>query len=371
MVLPFLALYVTRSLGFTPAFAGLTLAVYGVAALFTAPISGKLCDVLGPLRIMKFSFFTSGALLLAFPLVRGKGGLLAVTFLWSVLNECFRPANMALLSHLALPDQRKAAFALNRLAVNMGMSVGPAVGGVLAMISFRWLFWVDGATSLLAGLVLVLLTWGRAPVEGGPVVRHAEGASGPARGTAAFANGRFLLFLMALMPAIIVFFQLNAALPLYLVRDLNLPEADFGLIFTLNTILIILIEIPINAAMARWPHRRALALGTLLTGLGFGAMAFVSNFAGVAAVTVLWTFGEMITFPGSSAAVADMAPADRRGEYMGLYTMTFSLCFTVGPWLGSVVLERLGPTPLWIGALGLGCLSALLVARLAPAAEAA
>jgi MFS family permease len=104
-------------------------------------------------------------------------------------------------------------------------------------------------------------------------------------------------------------------------------------------------------------------LGTLLTGIGFGAVAFAASFWGVAATVVIWTFGEMITFPGSSAAVADMSPPDRRGEYMGLYTMSFGVAFAVGPWLGTLVLTHFGFGALWAGAFAMGCLSALLMTQ--------
>lgn len=364
MALPFLVLYLTRDLGFSAGKASLAVTVYGGVALVVSPLAGRLCDRIGALRIMKASLLTSGAMLLAYPFVRSYPGVLAATALWALTNEAFRPANMALLTHLATPEQRKPAFALNRLAVNMGMSVGPAVGGVLAMISFRWLFWVDAFTSILAGLLLIFLTWHRLDasraVERGPQPEPGE----TALSRSGLTNGRFLFFLLALMPAVLVFFQLNSAFSLFMVRDLKLSESAFGLMFTVNTVLIILIEIPLNTAMARWPHRRALALGTLLTGIGFGALVFASGVWGVAATVVVWTFGEMITFPGSSAAVADMSPPDRRGEYMGLYTMSFGIAFALGPWLGTVVLARFGAHVLWPCAFLLGGLSAVLMTQI-------
>ncbi len=158
MVLPFLVLYLSRGLHLSPAQAGSALTVYGAGALLMGPFAGRLCDRVGALWIMAASLFLSGAALLLFPLVRGFGPVLAATFLWALVNEAYRPAAMAILAGLAAPGQRKAVFALNRLAVNLGMSVGPALGGFLAMVDFRWLFWVDGATSLLAFGFLWLMT---------------------------------------------------------------------------------------------------------------------------------------------------------------------------------------------------------------------
>ena len=156
MVLSFLVLYITATLGVSPARAALALTVYGVAALLAMPFAGRLADRVGPLPIMKASLFLTGALLLLFPLAKNYAAILGMTFGFAVLNESVRPANLSMVSSMVAPAQRKAAFALNRLAANLGMSVGPAVGGILAVYSFRWLFLVDGATSVLAGAVLAV-----------------------------------------------------------------------------------------------------------------------------------------------------------------------------------------------------------------------
>src|SRR5271168_1672268 len=146
MVLAFLVLYVTHTFGVTPA----------LAALVAMPLAGILSDRVGPLPIMKASLFLTGFLLLLFPLAKSYSAILLMTFAFAVLNESLRPASLSMVSDLVPPAQRKAAFALSRLAVNLGMSVGPAIGGILAVYSFRWLFLVDGTTSILAGAVLAL-----------------------------------------------------------------------------------------------------------------------------------------------------------------------------------------------------------------------
>src|SRR5207247_2476239 len=134
-------------------------------------------------------------------------------------------------------------------------------------------------------------------------------------------------------------FQLEAALPLYVVRDLHISERSFGLTFTINTVIIVLLEVPLNSATSHWPHRRSLALGALLCASGFGALVWARDFAAVALTTVVWTFGEMILFPAMSAYTADIAPPARTGEYMGLYTTAFGIAFSAGPALGTAVLE--------------------------------
>lgn len=370
MALPFMALYLTRSRGFSGSEAGLVLTVYGLAALLAGPLSGRLCDRVGAVRVAQAALLLSGAMVMTLPLARTLGGIMGITVLWALTNESFRPANLTLFSTLVDPKQRKAAFALARLAVNLGMSIGPAVGGFLASVSFPALFLVDGASSLLAGIVLVLSAARMSVGVPAPAGERRDpdrslGRTGGAApgGPAAWTDRHLLYFLVALLPILVVFFQHEASMPLFLVDDLHMKESSYGLLFTLNTVLIILLEVPLNLRTSHWPHRRTLALGAFLIGAGFGAMALCSGPLGIVLTVAIWTFGEMMLLPGSSAYVADISPAARRGSYMGLYTMSFSAAFTIGPGLGVALLERFGARVLWAAAFALGCLSTAMLGR--------
>ena len=361
MVLPFLVLYLTKSLNLSPQQAGLVLVFYGLGALVTAPLAGKLCDLIGSVRVMKTSLLFSGAALFAFPFARGFVAVSAITILWAIINEAFRPASMSIISEAVSTDQRKAAFSLNRLAINIGMSIGPVVGGFLAEASFLSLFIVDGVTSIIAGIVLAFTRWPASHEEASIEMKSQNDSGATAKPLSVLADRRLFWFLAMMIPIEITFFQTQGAMPLFVVRDLQFSESLYGLLLTINTLLIILIEVPLNMAMAHWSHKHALALGALLTGAGFGALALASNVWTIAVTVFIWTFGEMIIFPSSSAFVADIAPAERRGVYSGLYVMSFSVAFLIGPWIGIAVLERFGATVLWISAFACSFISAAMI----------
>lgn len=368
MVLPFLTLYLTVNRQLPAATAGLTLTIYGISAIIVAPLSGRLSDRLGGLRIMKLSLVLAGLVLFIFPFVDSLPGIFALTALWAIASEAFRPPSMAIIGDLAGPQQRKAAFALTRLAINVGMSIGPVIGGFLAMYSFKLLFYVDGATSLLAGILIAALPWrmvGKAKTNIDSMDQTSDSPTNTQphptlRYLDVLKDRRFIFFLIAMLPVELIFFQTLAAMPLFLVRDLHMTEAGFGLLLAINTVIIILVEVPLNSAMADWSHRHSIALGALLIGLGFGALAIVNNVPAVAVTVVIWTFGEMILLPASSAFVSDLAPREQAGAYMGLYTMGFSVAVAIGPWLGTQILERYGADAVWIGTLLCGCITALM-----------
>ena len=154
MAMPFLVVYLTKKLGYSAVQAGLVLTLYGAAALVAAPFSGRLSDTIGPLRVMKLSLVLTGVVLLVFPFAQSYSVIIAATICWSVITEAFRPASLSIITDVVKPEQRKIAFSVNRLAINLGMSIGPAVGGFLLLYSFSLIFWVNGGTALISGVVL-------------------------------------------------------------------------------------------------------------------------------------------------------------------------------------------------------------------------
>jgi predicted MFS family arabinose efflux permease len=363
MVLVFLVLYLTRNLGFSVRTAANVLFLYGAGALVAAPVAGFLSDRWGPIRIMRGSLLLSGLLLLVFPLAKSLAFVVLLTLALSLLAEAFRPANLTIFGDLVPPDQRKAGFALNRLAINLGMSVGPAVGGFLASISFHSLFLVNGLTSLAAGVILCAATLPRH--RHGADTRELTDAVSPfGHARRGYRDPRLAFFLAGVFPVAVVLFQHLASMSVFLVRDRHFSVATYGLLFSLNCLLIVFLEVPVNIATAHWPHRRTLALGALLFGIGFGALALAWDLWSVAATVVIWTFGEMFFFPGMAAYLTDIAPPSRRGEYMGLSQMIMGLAFMAGPWGGMLILDRFGAGALWGTMFAFGAGAALIMARL-------
>jgi MFS family permease len=358
MVLPFLALYVTQEMGETPAAAGLVLTAYGLGGLISAPFVGKLSDKIGALKLMRLSLFTSGVCLFVYPFLENYYAILFYSVILAVVTESFRPASMAFISDSVNSEMRKPAFALYRLAINFGMSIGPVLGGFLTSIDFSLLFYVDGATTLCAAAYLSFIKWDK--------IQHYEEDEDIAAKTnqPAHKDSRYIYILLAMAPVVMVFFQHMSSMPIFLVEDLGYSRFTFGLLVSVNTVMIIFIELPLNNWMKNWKDWKLLFYGAILSGVGFGMMAYIENITPIIISIMIWTFGEMVFFPSASSLVAEMAPQGRRGEYMGLLQMMFSFCFTVAPWLGTTVYEVYGAEVLWLGTFGFGLLSCVMLLRL-------
>ena len=357
MVIPFLALYLTKKIGVAPAEAGTALLVYGLAAFLAAPLTGRLSDKFGSLKVMKFALFGSGVLFFAYSFINDYNQILAATFILAAVNESFRPANLSLITEIVTPPQRRMAFALNRLAINAGMSVGPVIGGFLTLIDFHYLFYANAVASIAAGIYFTSVKWSSLSPE--KQVKAEEEKT--KLGISIFSDKKILFFLIAIIPANLVFFQQLGALPLYIVNDLGYTTAAFGLFNAINTVLIILVEVPLNNWMNDTPYKKSLMIGALLAGIGFGGFAIATTAITMAIAIIIFTFGEMIFFPTTAAYASEEAPAERRGEYMGYYQMTFSFAFSAGPWLGTVVYQNYGSVILWSGAFIFGLITSVLM----------
>ena len=357
MVIPFLALYLTQKIGVTPTEAGTALLVYGAAAFIAAPLTGKLSDKIGSLKVMKFALFGSGVLFFVFSFITDYNWILVATFILAAVNESFRPANLSFITEIVTPSQRRMAFALNRLAINAGMSIGPVIGGFLTLIDYHYLFYANAVASIAAGIYFSSVKWSSLSSIKEQVVDKLK-----SKVKFAILNDKyFLFFLFAVIPANLVFFQHLGALPLYIVKDLGYTTAAFGLFGSINTVLIIIAEVPLNNLMNDTPYKKSLIIGALLAGIGFGSFAISTTAILLVISIIIFTFGEMIFFPTATAYISEISPSDRRGEYMGYYQMTFSFAFSAGPWLGTVVYEKYGSVILWSGALVFGLISTALM----------
>jgi MFS family permease len=279
-----------------------------------------------------------------------------VTFVWALVSDSFRPANLAVTADIVEPEKLKPAFALSRLAINLGMSIGPAAAGFIAAKSYLWIFVADALTTFAAAAVLIWTPFTSARPHVSEVHEKQSIMS-----SLALDDPRMVWFMIGILLTGVVFFQIEGPLALFLVDDLKLSPAFYGALFSLNTIMIVFLEVPLNAATAHWPHRVGLALGALLFAVGSGAWGISHGPAAVTAGMIIWTFGEMLLFPQAAAYVAEIAPPARRGAYMGAYMLSFSVAFSFAPWLGTTTYSQLGNSILWAGVFVVGLLSALIM----------
>jgi len=327
----------------------LAIGAYGFGQLLASIFGGHMADTLGRRKTIVLSMFSAAIAMLLLSQARSLVAIVLFTALAGLTGELYRPAGSAMLTDLVPSDRRVTAFAAYRLSFNAGWAFGPATAGLLTGYSFFWLFLGDAMTSLAYGLV----AWACLP-ESRPSVRR-EAAWGDAwssiRRDRAFQRAMLASFAITL-----VFLQSASSYGLH-VTSLGHSERTYGLLLSLNGVLIVCFELPLTELTRRYRARRMMALGYALIGVGFSLNYFARTFAELLVPMVFFTLGEMLTIPLFGAHIANLAPEHLRGRYMGVWAFTGALALIVGPNLGMWVF-RTQASWLWAGSALLGLAAA-------------
>ncbi len=387
MVLPFLAIYLTRQMHFTAGQAGQLLSVYGIGAVIGAFLSGHLTDRVGATRLQIFLLAASAPMFLVIPVCRTFGQLAIAMLCLSILSEGVRPANAAAIAQFTPRVDQTRAYGLQRMALNLGVSFGPAIGGFLTQVDFVWLFIGDALTTFACAVTLFaffgLQRYPDANADTTAARDAEESATGP--GDCQRETGRsgsnddaselgrprgplrdypFLAFLALMLGCSVVFFQVQSTYPLYLTDFYGFDEIGIGLIFGINTIMIVIFEMLLVQAIRGWSLLRAIGWGCFLTCVGFGILPFGSSVWFCVLSMIILTLGEMLSAPLASGWIAARSSNGMQGRYMGLYTMMYSFAFVIAPAIGGWLYEQdavsvlgirtAGPHLIWFASLALG-----------------
>jgi MFS family permease len=360
---PFFALYLNRERGLPMGLVGLALAGMLVAAGVAQAWGGELSDLVGAKAVMEFALLSRGALCLALAwAIKVRASvptLVALLIAAGFFGNFFEPGIRSWIADHFSALRRRTLYSYQRIAVNLGWGIGPAIGGFMARTSYPLMFAVTAA--LCAGSFVLMRA--RLPA-------HAPARSGQRfeafNVAEAARDGRFLEFCLYTMAVATVMGQFVASLSIYAVGVIGLTESQVGWLFALNGGLVTVIQARVTRGMLGRRLTLALAAGCLLYAAGYGFVGFSRGFAALAASVVVLTLGEALTTPSLHAIAANLAPAHLRGRYVGLHGLSLHIGAALAPLLGGLALERLSPrwaAGPWVLVAALGAGAGLCFAR--------
>lgn len=347
MVLAFLTLYCMNE-GFSIEQGGIVVAIYGIGSMVGAFLGGKLSDRFGFYNIQFAALFLGGCMFMLLGQMQSYLAICLCTFVLSMVNETFRPANASAIAHYSTLKNRTQSFSLVRLAINLGWGVGIAIGGFMASFDYHLLFWVDGGTSMVAAFTLLLLL----PRTDGNENRIAMGnlSAHEKNASAAHRDRTFWWFLVFIVLFATCFFQLFTTVPIYFKEVLLLDEYHIGLVMSLNGILIAAVEMLIVFKLeGRKPYLLLIAAGTLLMGLSFLLLniPFLSGMLIATIAVLVLTIAEMVSMPFMNSYYISRTKEHNRGAYAGMYTMAWSAAQVIGSSTGAILANHIGFVNLW------------------------
>lgn len=349
MVLPFLGMYMTQELGLSLEQAGTVLSCFGLGAITGSFLGGWLSDKWGHFNTQLTSLVLCTPMYFILPLFRSAESLGAGIFILSVITETLRPANSVAIMHHARPESLTKAFSLNRMALNLGFSIGPAVGGLLAAISFQLLFYGNGLSAGMATILFYIYFRNRkgiaakaAPVaDDGAAVKSGVGRS-------PYRDGPFLVFSLLCCCYSICFFQLLSTLPLYY-RDVHgLSESASGLVLASNGLAVVLLEmILVHLAERKLGTARAIVIGTALCGLSYILLNLHEAHWMLYLAMFVMSVSEILAMPFMATVAVARSSEGTKGAYMGLNALSFSVAHIFSPLLGTRIAAAYGFETLW------------------------
>lgn len=357
MVIPFMTVYLTQQLHFSVQQAGLVMTCYGMGGIVGAFAGGRLSDRYGFYPVQFWSLLLQGLIFLALGQMHTLLQFCICIFVLSAVGDAFRPANTAATAHYSNPENRTRSYSLNRLASNLGWSVGPAMGGIVAGYSYHLLFWVDGLTCVVAILAMRLMI---PPVHVAPKVPVVKQETVVKRDSV-YKDKIYLAFIALSILFTTGFLQLSTMVALYFKEILHLQEAQIGMVLGINGLLVAAIEMVLIYKIENRKHplefmTRGVALASLaylsfniLPAAGFVSIVFI----------ILFTAGEMLSIPFMTAFFVNRSGEHNRGQYAALYTVSFAVSTILSPTIGSATIAHYGFKVWWYVAAGFCLVSAV------------
>ena len=346
MVLPFLSVYLTKELHFSFADASYVLAAAGIGGVAGTWIGGKLTDRIGYFKTMFWSLAAVGVCFFFLLFARTFPQLIVGIFLTNLVGDIFRPASLTAIYAYSKPENNTRSLSLIRLAINLGFAAGPFTAGLLAFhYGYDWLFILDGLTCIVAAFAFLFLLSEKevATQQEKDAIRETQGVRSP------LADKSYVIFLVSMFFTSIAFMQLFYTLPVFLKEEYLLTEDMIGALLSMNGLLIAIFEMPIIFVLEpKYSKLKLIALALLLMAFSFLIFNILPIWIGVPIISMLIvTLAEIIDFPFANTWAIDRSNVLNRGQYMGYYTMSFSIGTIFAPLLGLQIAALFGFTALW------------------------
>ncbi len=348
MVLPFMAIYMRDHLHFSLEEAGIVLSFFGLGSLLGNIAGGWLTDKVGSFKVQCLSLFLAAPLYLLIGEFYTVATLSAGIFTLSFIADLFRPANSAAITSYAKPENLTRAFSLNRMAINLGFSFGPFLGGVLAAISYDFLFWGNAIGCFTAAILFYSYFNNRkgkkvkSVVSVTSVEHHKKQAS-------AYRDKPYLFFAFICMLYFIPFCQLLNAMPLFFDEKAGMSKEAIGTLMGYSGFIIVLTEMMIvSMVQKRFSIYNSIILGTLFIIPGFIIYLLTTEMWALYLAISLISLSEILVLPFTATVGALRAGVHNKGSYMALNSLGFSMAFIITPFLSTKIIEAYGYYYLWL-----------------------
>lgn len=361
MIWPFLMLYVSKRLNLPLTQSASLLTISAVMGLIFSFVAGPITDRFGRKWVMVISLAVNGICYAFMGFASTYTSFAILQALMGAFNPLYRVGADAMTADLIPKEQRPEAYSLMRMSNNVGVAIGPALGGFLATQSYSTAFFLAAAGMITYSLLILLNAHETLPDHSTAGMPAGQLLSGYQK---IFRDGRFMGFILAFTLTSMMSSLMWTILPVYTNSQFGLREDLYGFIPTTNAVMVVLLQYLVTQQTKKKPMVPMMALGAAFYMVGTTAVSIFSGFWGFWACMVVHTIGELILVPTATTYAANLAPSDMRGRYMSIYGLTWNVASGIAPLVGGYLSDHFGAVTPWYGSGFIGLLSLMVYLRL-------
>ncbi|MBW8009718.1 MAG: MFS transporter [Chloroflexi bacterium] len=346
LLFPFFSLYITDHFGVGLTEVGWLFAIFAITSVFGSMLGGAMADKFGRKVMIVVGLVISALSSLSMGLVDDLNTFYILAGFVGLLGNTGGPAQQAMVADL-LPEEKHAeGYGMQRVVLNMALTIGPAIGGFLAATNFMMLFIFDALSSIITAVIV----FGYLP-ETKPETTEDQAEQSLGQTFAGYSkvlrDRVYMVFIFVSLLMIIVYVQITSTLPVFLRNLHGISPIRFGYILSVNAGMVVLFQFWITRRISARPAMVMMAIGTGFYLVGFSMYGFVAGFPLFLLAMIILTVGEMIVTPVAQAIVARLAPEDMRGRYMAMYGFSWTIPYAIGPLLAGYITDYIDPNWVW------------------------
>jgi MFS family permease len=357
MVWPFLTIYASETLSLPMAAVTSLMTFNSISGLIASILAGTLVDYFGRKSIMVFGVFGMALVYLSYIFANEFWQFGLLMFLSGSFSPLYRIGTDAIVADMLPAEERAQAYGFLRMGRNIGVALGPILGGIVLSSSYNIGFIAAALALATYGIITLLF-----------LKETLERKTGQERESLrdqfrvmlqAMRNKAFMRMLGSFTLMEICATLMWVILAVYIKQNFGIQEDQYSWIPTTNALMVIFLQVGITRLTSRHDPHRVMPIGAAFYPLAMLIVAYSTNFWGFLLAMVVMTFGELITAPTATAYVANLAPADQRGRYLGFFGLNWFIALSIGPMGAGILTDKFSIQTPWLAGTVVGVLSVL------------
>jgi len=330
---PFLSIYLYEVRNLSMSLIGSILGISTIFGVIGRILGGLLSDYFGSKNVLIISIFIRSFIFLSISIVIAFNLDYKLFIPILILNSLFFSINMSnldtMVAQLSKEEDRNLAYSINRVGVNLGWSLGPAIGGVIAVKSFSLLFFISFLATIFSAIMLQLTI----PNTN----KTLKSFEFPIRDI--LNNKQFFLFSLFSIGFFITMSQLISTLSVYATNLVKISKNELGILYAINGLLVVFLQIPISNYIEKIDEKKALVIGTFFYFIGYLSIGFANNFYHLLISIIIITIAEMFAVPSAQTIASILSDKNKLGSFIGFFGLLQGLGWAIGPIIGGFSMD--------------------------------